>query len=198
MGKSPGRLVVASSNQGKITELVALLGDRFAVEPRPPGLAETVEDGDTLEANAIKKAVEVRDHSGATALADDTGLFVTALDGRPGVRTARYAGEHAESADNLAKLLSELQGVDDRRAEFRTVIAVAPTDGDVLVASGVVEGRIAQNLSGGDGFGYDPVFIPIEGDGRTFAEMSSDEKNSISHRGRALRAMLEQLTERDR
>lgn len=190
-------LVVASSNPGKIAELVELLGDRYAVQPRPESLPETVEDGDTLEANATKKAVEVRDHTGSTALSDDTGLFVDALDGRPGVRTARYAGESASSADNVAKLLGELAGVENRRAEFRTVIAVASPQGPVELAVGTVEGRIATEAGGSDGFGYDPVFIPTEGDGRTFAEMTSQEKNQISHRGRALRAMLQQLAAGD-
>ncbi|MGI9598943.1 MAG: RdgB/HAM1 family non-canonical purine NTP pyrophosphatase [Acidimicrobiales bacterium] len=191
------RVVVASSNPDKIAELVELLGDRYAVEPRPPDLAETIEDGDTLEANAEKKAVEVRDHTGTTALADDTGLFVDALNGRPGVRTGRYAGEQATSADNVAKLLAELAGVEDRRAEFRTVIAVAMAGGEVHLATGVVAGRIAGEVGGADGFGYDPVFIPDEDDGRTFAEMAPDEKHRISHRARALGAMFRMLDSLD-
>lgn len=187
------RLVVASSNPGKIAELAALLDGLFLVEPRPAELAETIEDGETLEANATKKAVEVQAFSGTAALADDTGLFVTALGGRPGVRTARYAGEDATNADNIAKLLAELDGQADRRAEFRTVIAVVELDGSVRLAHGAVAGRIAVSSTGTDGFGYDPLFIPDEGDGRTFAQMSSAEKNTVSHRGRALQDFLGQI-----
>lgn len=191
----PG-LVLASANPGKVAELRDLLGDRYSVEPRPEDLAETIEDGDTLEANATKKAVEVAAHTGRVALADDTGLFVTALDGEPGVRTARYAGENADSEANVAKLLVALADADtdDRTAEFRTVIALAPADGgEVLLARGSVVGRIAESRRGERGFGYDPVFAPVEGDGRTFAEMSIEEKHGFSHRARALQAMLDLL-----
>lgn len=185
-------LVVASTNPGKIAELNELLAERFLVLPRPEDLADTVEDGETLEVNAAKKASEVQVHTGHTALADDTGLFVVALDGRPGVRTARYAGEAATNADNIAKLLAELDGVEDRRAEFRTVIAVVEVDGSVQLATGSVTGRIATGISGDGGFGYDPVFVPDEGDGRSFGQMSSAEKALISHRSRALQALLDQ------
>lgn len=197
------RLVVASANPGKIAELVELLEDdrltgpgeqrRYAVEPRPDGLADTVEDGATLEANATKKATEVATFSRATALADDTGLFVDALDGAPGVRTARYAGEGATNAENVAKLLRALDGNENRSARFRTVIALAEPDGSVVLATGTVEGTIATEPKGDGGFGYDPVFIPNEGDGRAFAEMAPAEKHAISHRGRALRALVDQL-----
>ncbi|MGH1493683.1 MAG: RdgB/HAM1 family non-canonical purine NTP pyrophosphatase [Acidimicrobiales bacterium] len=190
---SKKRLVVASSNSGKIAELVELLGDRYLVEQRPADLPETIEDADTLEGNAQKKAQEVTDHTSATALADDTGLFVTALGGRPGVRTARYAGEDADNAANIAKLLGELAGSDDRSAEFRTVIALTEPDGTVQLSTGTVAGKITEAVSGEAGFGYDPVFVPDEGDGRTFAEMTSAEKGAISHRGRALRGLLDQL-----
>lgn len=188
-------LVVASGNPGKIAELVQLLGDRFQVRPRPEDLAETIEDGETLEANAVKKATEVADHVGAAALADDTGLFVDALDGRPGVRTARFAGPQATNEENVAKLLDDLAGVDvaDRRARFRTVIAMVEPDGTTRLAAGTVEGTIATEVRGAEGFGYDPVFVPDEGDGRTFAEMGLEEKQKISHRARALRSLLDQL-----
>jgi XTP/dITP diphosphohydrolase len=195
-GEQP-RLVVASGNPGKIAELVELLGAHYRVERRPDGLAETVEDGDTLEANAIKKAAEVVAHTGAAALADDTGLFVAALGDRPGVHTARYAGVDGDRANidqaNMAKLLDELDGAADRSAQFRTVIALCAPGAADRVATGVVTGTIATVPSGADGFGYDPVFIPDEGDGRTFAQMSRAEKGAISHRGRALRAMLAEL-----
>jgi len=189
-------LVVASSNPGKIAELVDLLGDHFAVRPRPDDLADTIEDGDTLEANATKKAAEVAGHCGAVALADDTGLFVDALAGRPGVRTARFAGPDATNEQNVDKLLTELADVPDpadRRARFRTVIALVTPGGEVQLATGSVAGVIAPERRGADGFGYDPVFIPDDGDGRTFAEMSRADKQQISHRARALQQLLHQL-----
>ena len=192
MGKrAKQRLVLATSNPGKVVELSELLGGYYYVEPRPPELAETVEDGATLEANAIKKAAEVAAATGHTSLADDSGLFVDFLDGAPGLYTARYAGPACNPDDNMAKLLSELEGLvgQDRRAEFRTAIAVA--DGqEILVAEGSVVGRIAAEPSGNGGFGYDPIFVPDEGDGLTFAEMTPDAKQQISHRARALTAML--------
>ncbi len=196
MTAGPPRLVVASANPAKIAELVDLLGGRYAIEPRPPELADTVEDGDTLEANALKKAREVASFSGVAALADDTGLFVDALEGRPGVHTARYAGESATSEQNVARLLAELDGLGDpagRSAAFATVIALVEPDGTSTVAQGRVAGRIASAPRGEGGFGYDPVFVPLEGDGRTFAEMTPDEKHRYSHRARALQALLHQL-----
>ncbi len=196
MTAGPPRLVVASANPAKIAELVDLLGGRYAIEPRPPELADTVEDGDTLEANALKKAREVASFTGVAALADDTGLFVDALEGRPGVHTARYAGESATSEQNVARLLAELDGLGDpagRSAAFATVIALVEPDGTSTVAQGRVAGRIASAPRGEGGFGYDPVFVPLEGDGRTFAEMTPDEKHRYSHRARALQALLHQL-----
>lgn len=189
-------LVLATGNPDKVAELRQLLGDRYRIRGRPADLAETIEDGETLEANALKKAREVVASVGALAVADDTGLFVDALGGRPGVRTARYAGENATATDNLTKLLSELGGVTDsaeRTARFRTVIAAVWPDGSEVVVEGAVEGVIATEVSGDAGFGYDPVFIPTEGDGRTFAEMTGEEKNRISHRGRAVSALLARL-----
>ena len=194
----PGRadLVLASTNPGKVAELADLLGDRYRVLPRPADLADTDEDGETLEANANKKAAEVAAHTGTDALADDTGLFVEALDGRPGVRTARYAGPAASDADNRARLLDELAGrvgSGERRAEFRTVVALVRADGSSAMAEGRVAGSIAEAPRGDRGFGYDPLFVPAEGDGRTFAEMSLDEKQRLSHRARALTALIDHL-----
>ncbi len=188
------RLVLASANPGKVAELEDLLGDRFEVSARPDDLPETVEDGATLEANAAKKAIEVARHTGRDALADDTGLFVTALGGAPGVRTARYAGEGADSDRNVTKLLGELSQATDRSAEFRTIIAFAPGGGGegVLIA-GSVAGTIAVERRGERGFGYDPIFVPDEGDGRSFAEMSIEEKHALSHRARALRSFLQHM-----
>lgn len=192
-------LVVASTNQGKIAELTDMLVDRYTVLGRPDDLPDTVEDGDTLEANASKKAIEVASHTGTDALADDTGLFVDALDGRPGVWTARYAGEDATDADNVAKLLGELadrcpaDDPDARSAAFRTVIALATPDGQVRLATGEVGGLIAAEPRGDGGFGYDPVFVPVEGDGRSFGQMTMGEKKTYSHRARALAALVDLL-----
>lgn len=189
-------LVLASTNAGKLAELADLLGDRYRVVARPADLADTVEDGDTLEYNATKKATEVAAHAGADALADDTGLFVDALGGRPGVHTARYAGPEADDAANRVKLLGELsdrEGPAARRAEFRTVIALVRADGSSVLAEGRVVGSIAPAERGERGFGYDPLFVPDEGDGRTFAEMSLAEKQGLSHRARALAALLAEL-----
>lgn len=187
------RLVVASTNPGKIAELVELLGHRFEVLARPDDLADTVEDGDTLEANATKKASEVAAATGHLAVADDTGLFVDALGGRPGVRTARFAGPDATDDQNVAKMLADLDGVEDRRARFRTVIAMTDPDGTTRLASGAVEGTLATARTGDGGFGYDPIFIPDEGDGLTFAQMGRPAKQRISHRARALQALFDQI-----
>lgn len=189
-------LVLATGNPDKVVELRSLLGDRYRVEPRPSDLPDTIEDGDTLEANALKKAREVAERVGALAVADDTGLFVAALDGRPGVRTGRFAGEDATYDENVDKLLADLAdvaGPTERAADFRTVIAARWPDGTELTVEGRVDGWIPPERRGDGGFGYDPVFIPIEGDGRSFAEMSADEKNELSHRARAIDALLAAL-----
>lgn len=182
-------VVLASANPDKIAELRAVIGNRFTIVARPDGLPDTIEDAETLEANAIKKALEVAQATGKWALADDTGLFVAALGDEPGVRTARYAGDQATSADNVAKLLRTLGDNDDRRAEFRTVIALITPDGSGVTGEGTVAGRISRVPRGRAGFGYDPIFIPDEGDGRSFAEMSPAEKNEISHRSRAVTSL---------
>jgi XTP/dITP diphosphohydrolase len=149
------------------------------------------ETGTTLEANARIKAAALAGALGMTAIADDTGLEVDALHGAPGVYSARYAGEHASYADNVNKLLRELEGVYPslRTARFATVAIARAPDGREVVARGEVEGLIAAAGRGASGFGYDPVFVPIEGDGRSFAEMAADEKHAVSHRGRAFRAL---------
>lgn len=190
---SPLRLVAATANPHKLVEIEAILGSAVELLPRPADLGEVVEDGDTLEANARLKAVAVCGHTGQAAVADDTGLEVAALGGAPGVKSARYAGEHADDADNRARLLGELEGAADRSARFRTVAIVAFPAGGELLAEGMTTGTIAVEPKGDGGFGYDPVFVPGGGDGRTFAEMSPDEKNAVSHRGRAFRALAAQL-----
>jgi len=181
-------LVVASKNVDKIREVEAVLAEVGLVGEVVRGLdwPDVEETGDTLEANALLKARAVAKATGLPALADDTGLEVDALAGAPGVYAARYSGPDATYASNVAKLLDELQGMSERRAVFRTVIAVVDPGGDEWLAEGVLEGRIALAARGGNGFGYDPVF---EVGGRTLAEMDAAEKNGLSHRGRALRAI---------
>ncbi len=190
------RFVLASANPDKAAEIRAIL-DRpgVALLPRPPEVPEVDETGDTLLANARLKAAALAEATGEAAVADDTGLLVDALDGAPGVYSSRYSGEHATYADNVAKLLADLAGVPDeqRTARFETVALVRWPDGTEVAATGVVEGWIAAHARGSGGFGYDPVFIPTEGDGRTFAEMQAEEKDALSHRGRAFRALAERL-----
>jgi XTP/dITP diphosphohydrolase len=201
-GAAPLRLVVASANPDKVTEIVAVLSAAIDVElaPRPSGVPDVVEDGDTLLDNARLKARALVVATGLPAVADDTGLEVDALGGAPGVFSARYAGEDATYADNVAKLLQTLAALPDdggeRRARFTTVALAAFPDGSEQWAEGVLEGTIAPAPRGENGFGYDPVFVPADGDGRTFAEMAPDEKDAVSHRGRAFRALAELLARR--
>ena len=189
------QLVCSSANPDKVAEIAAIVGDAFDLLPRPPEVADVVEDADTLEGNARLKAVALMEATGFPAVADDTGLFVDALDGAPGVRTARYAGEDATYAENRAKLLGALAGTTDgdRSAQFRTVALVRWPDGRELSVEGVSEGRIAEREQGDVGFGFDPIFIPDDGGGRTFAEMTLEEKHQLSHRGRAFRALVAAL-----
>ncbi|HEX2048035.1 MAG TPA: RdgB/HAM1 family non-canonical purine NTP pyrophosphatase [Acidimicrobiales bacterium] len=189
------KIVVATANPDKARELTALL-EGFQVAGRPAGLPDVEETADTLEGNARLKAAAVVEATGELAVADDTGLEVDALGGRPGVWAARYAGPGATYADNVAKLLGELEGVpaDRRRARFRTVALALFPDGREIVAEGTVDGTIAQAPRGEAGFGYDPVFVPDGGDARTFAEMTTAEKSAVSHRGRALRALAARLS----
>ena len=193
------RLVSASANPDKVAEIRTILHDAgIELEPRPDGLPEVVEDADTLEGNARLKATAIGEFCGEAAVSDDTGLEVVALHGEPGVRSARYAGERATYEDNVRKLLAELRRVgaadwSDRRARFRTVALVRFPDGRELVTEGVVDGHIAARPRGATGFGYDPVFVPDEGEGRTFAEMTAADKHAISHRGRAFRALADAL-----
>jgi XTP/dITP diphosphohydrolase len=175
---------------------VARAASALPVPPAPPDVAET---GDTLEENARIKARAVARAFGTLAVADDTGLEVDALDGAPGVHSARYAGPSASYSDNVAKLLRALEGVTPARrtARFATVAVARGPDGLELVARGEVAGVIAPAPRGAGGFGYDPVFAPTEGDGRTFGEMTAAEKHAISHRGRAFRALAAALGRRD-
>ena len=185
------RLVCASANPDKVAEIADLLRGVVDLLPRPESVGDIVEDADTLLDNARLKARAVCDATGLPAVADDTGLEVDALGGAPGVHTARFAGEHATYADNRAKMLESLRGVPaaSRTARFCTVALVAYPDGSERFAEGVCEGVIAESERGARGFGYDAVFVPRGGDGRTFAEMEVDEKHALGHRGRAFRAL---------
>lgn len=158
-----------------------------------PGVEEI---GATLDENARIKATALANALGLPAIADDTGLEVDAIDGAPGVHAARYAGPDATYADNVTKLLRELEGVYPalRTARFATVAVACWPDGSEVAARGEVEGVIAATLSGDNGFGYDPVFVPTDGDGRTFAQMTAAEKHAVSHRGRAFATLAETLT----
>lgn len=187
------RLVCASANPDKVAEIAAILDGLVDLQPRPTNVPEVVEDAGTLEGNARLKAAAICTATGEAAVSDDTGLFVDALNGEPGVDTAYYAGAHASYADNRAKMLRMLDGVDDRRATFRTVVMVVWPDGQQTAVEGLCRGTIATSERGEGGFGFDPLFIPDDGDGRTFAEMGDDAKNSMSHRSRAFLALVDAL-----
>lgn len=185
------RLLIATGNAGKVRELAALFPDFELVGLRDVDIDTFVdEDQETFEGNAVKKARVLAERAGLPALADDSGLEVDALDGAPGVRSARYAGEDATDADNVAKLLHALSA---RKgpfpARFRCVLALADAKGTVLhVEHGVCEGHIVLSPKGQNGFGYDPVFVPV-GESRTMAELTKEEKSALSHRGAASRAV---------
>jgi len=192
------RVVLASSNKGKLRELSALLAPLgYEVVPQGAlGIDTPPETGDTFAANALLKARHAAAESNLPALADDSGIEVDALNGRPGIYSARYAGEGASDQDNLLKMLGEMQGVPalKRTARYQCVIAFVSTadDPDPILAKGTWEGWLTSQPRGLEGFGYDPIFIP-SGFDRTAAELDPGEKNSLSHRGQALRALLAQL-----
>ncbi|MCB0986361.1 MAG: RdgB/HAM1 family non-canonical purine NTP pyrophosphatase [Acidimicrobiales bacterium] len=195
-GRGGEEVVLASANPKKAAEIVAIVGDTIRLVPRPDTVPEVVEDADTFLGNARLKARALVAATGLAALADDSGLEVDALAGAPGVRSARYAGEDATDEQNVERLLAELAGNPDagaRRARFRCVLVLARPDGTELVVDGTAEGSIALAPRGANGFGYDPVFVPDDGDGSTFAEMDPQAKHDISHRGRALRALAVEL-----
>jgi XTP/dITP diphosphohydrolase len=186
-------LVLCTGNPGKVSELRAMLPKEWVVlSLADVGLGgELPENGHTLEDNALEKARFVHAICGKPCLADDTGLEVDALDGAPGVYSARYAGPEGDAAANIRLLLRSLEGEPDRSARFRTVLALVGRDGEHLF-EGVVSGRIAMEPVGSGGFGYDPLFIP-DGCRATFAEMGADEKNAIGHRGKALARLIKAL-----
>ncbi len=191
-------LVCASANPDKVAEIASILGTAVELLPRPSSVPDVVEDADSLTGNARLKARALVAATGLAAIADDTGLFVDALDGRPGVDTAYYAGPTATYAQNREKMLVELAGVPDglRTARFVTVVMVCWPDGRELVVEGVCEGSIATAERGATGWGFDPLFIPADDDGRTFAEIGDVAKHAISHRGRGFRAMVDALRSR--
>lgn len=193
------KLLLATGNAHKAREMREILGHlpvELATLADLPGIPEVVEDGKTLEQNAVKKAIGPALASGLWTLADDTGLEVAALDGRPGVYSARYAGPGCDFAANCAKLLDEMRSVPGprRSAVFRTIVALASPEGLVQYREGRLEGRISLAPSGANGFGYDPVFY-IPDEGRTLAELSNEEKNRLSHRAQGLQAILPLLKE---
>ena len=186
-------LVFATNNAHKLEEVRQILGDRFKVlSLNDIGCHEDIpETGDTFQDNALQKARYVKEHYGYDCFADDTGLEVKALNGAPGVHSARYAGDH-DSEANMTKLLHELEKKSDRSAQFRTVVALI-LNGQEVLFEGIVTGQIALERHYGDGgFGYDPIFVP-DGYSETFSQMSSQGKNLISHRGRAVRKLADYL-----
>ena len=190
---SKPRLVFATRNPGKVREIAQMLSDQYDIVGLDDiGCTEDIpETAPTIPGNAIQKAEYVLERYGVPCFADDTGLEVAALNGAPGVHTARYAGDAKDADANMAKLLEALDGATDRSARFRTVIAWTSSEG-TRTFEGICEGHIAAERSGADGFGYDPIFVPAGGD-LTFAEMDADAKNAISHRGLAVRAMVAEL-----
>ncbi len=188
-------VVMASANPDKVAEIAQLMSNVFDIQPRPPEVPDVVEDATTLVGNARLKAVAICNASGLPAIADDTGLEIDHIGGAPGVYTARFAGENATYADNVAKTLEVLEGVpvEQRTARFRTVALLARPDGSEVIAHGVVEGTIALEPTGHGGFGYDPIFIPEGAGGLSFSEIGPAAKNKISHRGRAFSALKDML-----
>jgi XTP/dITP diphosphohydrolase len=189
----PRELGCATSNPGKVAEIAGMLPEGWVLLPRPEAVGSIIEDAGTLVGNARLKARAILAATGRAAVADDTGLEVAALGGAPGVDTAVYAGEGCTDAENRSKLLGALAGVDNRGARFVTVVVVAWPDGSETVVRGVCDGRIADAERGERGFGFDPLFVPDDGDGRTFAEITAEEKNAVSHRGRAFRELAAAL-----
>lgn len=191
MSERPHRrsIVVATRNEHKLGELGEILAGAD-LEPLPDSIVLPPEDGETFAENALGKARAAREQTGRAAIADDSGIAATALGGRPGVRSARYAGEGATDEENLALLLEEVAGSDNRSVAYVCAIAFVDEDGTETVREGRCEGTLAVHPRGDGGFGYDPAFLPDEiGDGRTMAELRPQEKHAISHRGRAARAI---------
>jgi XTP/dITP diphosphohydrolase len=190
------RLVLSTRNEHKLREFRVLL-EPHEVVPLPDDVTLPPETGETFEANARVKAIAAAEATGMRAVADDSGIEAAALDGRPGVRSARYAGQGATDEENLAKLLAEVPDAGDRRVAYVCALAYAEPGADARVFTERCEGELAHKPRGDGGFGYDPAFVPAErDDGRTMAELTVAEKDAISHRGRAARAFLEWLGDR--
>lgn len=190
-------IIFATHNQHKTEEVRAILGPDYQIKNLPDiGCPDIPETADTLKGNALQKAQYVVDHYHCNCFADDTGLEIEALDGRPGVYSARYAGEGCSYQDNVRKVLAEMEGMTNRRACFKTVIALI-LNGEQYFFEGRIDGEILTEQRGTDGFGYDPIFKPL-GFRQTFAEMSASAKNTISHRGRAMQQLKEFLANRPR
>ena len=202
------KIIFATANAGKLREAAEVLGPGFEiVSPASLGITEDIpETGSTLQENSLQKARYLFESTGLPCFADDTGLEVDALGGAPGIYSARYAGPGHDHQANMDKLLAELEKLEipdqvrnderSRRARFRTVVTLILADGEPRFFEGVCEGSIAREKRGSGGFGYDPVFLPDAYPGRTLAEVSEDEKNAVSHRGRAIRAMAAWLKSR--
>ncbi|MBR2522335.1 MAG: RdgB/HAM1 family non-canonical purine NTP pyrophosphatase [Coriobacteriales bacterium] len=195
------RVVVATSNAHKVVEIMSIIdieGYEFVPLSQVGDFPEPVEDGTTFLANARIKARATFENTGLASMADDSGIVVDALGGAPGIYSSRYAGEQCDNAANNVKLLSELEGIEDRTARFTCAIVFIDVDGTEFIAVESVEGSIDDHLHGEGGFGYDPLFLPDEyGGSRSMAELTMEEKNAISHRGRALRKLKEQLVARN-
>ena len=191
------KIVFATSNPNKIREVNEMIGDKYQfVGLKDIGCTEDVpETQETIKGNALQKARYVKEHYGVDCFSEDTGLEIDALDGAPGVITARYAGEQRNADDNMAKAIAELEGKNDRGAQFRTVISLI-LEGEEHLFEGIARGTIRTEKSGDGGFGYDPIFQP-DGYAITFAEMDATTKNKISHRGQAVRKLVAFLAERN-
>ena len=190
-------LIIASNNAHKIYEIKKILGARFdsILSLREAGIDhETVEDGTTFMQNALKKASEIAEISGSYALADDSGICAHALDGAPGIYSARFAGCHGDDEANNLLLLEKLADKEDKGAHYTCAMALYCPDGTAITAEGYMYGTITSDRRGDRGFGYDPLFVP-DGETRTVAEMTDEEKNAISHRGKALELLLSKLSE---
>lgn len=186
-------LVFATNNENKVKEIRAVLGDSFSIITlKEAGIdIDIPEPHDTLEANATEKSSTIHNMTGKNCFSEDTGLEIPALNGAPGVLSARYAGEQKLSEDNISKVLEEMQGKKDRKAQFRTVISLI-LDGKEYQFEGICPGVISEERKGGKGFGYDPIFIP-DGSSKAFAEMDTNEKNQYSHRAKALHKLTDFL-----
>lgn len=189
------KIVFATNNPNKLKEIQALMPQGIEIiSLKEIGCTEDIpETGDTLEANAFQKAHYLKEHYGYDCFADDTGLEIEALNGAPGVYSARYAGAERSAEANMAKVLTELDGNKNRKAQFRTAIALI-LNGEEHLFEGVAKGHICETKQGEEGFGYDPIFIP-ENETRSFAQMSMDQKGAISHRGKAVRKLVEFLND---